>query len=294
VKKSKIEWTHSTFNPWWGCTKISPGCKFCYAERDSKRYGYDVWGKVPRRYFGEAYWNNPLKWNRHAQAAGVRRRVFCASMADVFEDLAGFPDEEQIAQVQAQMRLWSTIKQTPWLDWQLLTKRPENILRECPKEIVALPNAWFGTSAEDQATLDLRWPILSGVPAKVLFLSLEPLLERVNCDRCFGVEHSDMFGWLPEQIHVMGGHRSPDWVIVGGESGMQARPFDIRWLRHVLKQGRGTLGHKRIALFAKQLGARPCDGRSGDGSPVEINLRDPHGGDWNEWPEDLRVREFPA
>src|SRR5687767_6851032 len=114
-RNSTIEWTTHTFNPWWGCTKVSPGCQNCYAERLSTRYGHDVWGPgAKRRTFGEDHWKEPLRWEAEAARTGVRARVFCASMADVFDKDA--PAKER-------KRLWKLIAKTPHLDWLLLTKR---------------------------------------------------------------------------------------------------------------------------------------------------------------------------
>lgn len=113
---SKIQWTHHTFNPWWGCARVSPGCEHCYAERDAARWG-TKWGvNAERRFFGDKHWAEPLKWNRAAGKARETRRVFCASMADVFED------REDLAPHRA--RLYKLIESTPCLVWQLLTKRP--------------------------------------------------------------------------------------------------------------------------------------------------------------------------
>jgi protein gp37 len=118
AKDSTIEWTHHTFNPWWGCTKVSPGCKHCYAEAWAKRVGQDVWGaRAPRRELSEAYWRQPLAWNAKALRTGKRTRVFCASMADVFEDRRDLDARRE--------RLWRLINDTPRLDWLLLTKRPQ-------------------------------------------------------------------------------------------------------------------------------------------------------------------------
>src|SRR5205807_955498 len=125
AKNSTIEWTHHTFNPWWGCKKVSPACDNCYAELWAKRMGQNLWGaKAPRRFFGEAHWREPLRWNEEARVAGNRERVFCASMADIFERRAVLNDER--------MRLWRLIEQTPNLDWLLLTKRPQQILNMTP------------------------------------------------------------------------------------------------------------------------------------------------------------------
>lgn len=120
--ETEIAWTDSTFNPWWGCQRVSPGCERCYAETFAKRVGLQVWGpKQERRFFGEKHWREPLRWNEQAAKAGARRRVFCASMADVFE--------ERLDLAAARARLFGLIRLTPSLDWLLLTKRPENAAR---------------------------------------------------------------------------------------------------------------------------------------------------------------------
>src|SRR5215207_5152386 len=124
-RDSAIEWTDHTFNPWWGCTKVSPGCQHCYAERLSTRYGHDVWGPgAKRRTFGKDHWEQLRKWDLDASKAGRPARVFCASMADVFDE--GAPKTEQ-------ERLWKAIERTPHLRWQILTKRPERILKCIPR-----------------------------------------------------------------------------------------------------------------------------------------------------------------
>src|SRR5687767_4989547 len=121
-QKSKIEWTDSTFNPWWGCVEVSPACDHCYARTFAKRTGHSVWGKdAPRRIFGDTHWSEPLKWNRKAEAFGVRHKVFCASMADVMESGIHLDGQRE--------RLWALIEASPWLDWLLLTKRPQNFRR---------------------------------------------------------------------------------------------------------------------------------------------------------------------
>ncbi|HEY2512934.1 MAG TPA: DUF5131 family protein, partial [Polyangiaceae bacterium] len=117
VANSKIQWTDHTFNPWWGCQRVSPGCEHCYAEAFAKRTGHGVWGPTAqRRFFGEAHWKEPLKWNEAAKRSGQRARVFCASMADVFEDRWELEPHRA--------RLAGLIRVTPHLDWLLLTKRP--------------------------------------------------------------------------------------------------------------------------------------------------------------------------
>src|SRR5438132_14177344 len=120
AKNSSIEWTHHTFNPWWGCSKVSPGCAHCYAEAWAKRIGQRVWGRQSsRRFFGISHWEQPVRWNSEAERIRKRRRVFCASMADVFERRADLNAVRE--------KLWDLIEITPWLDWLLLTKRPQNI-----------------------------------------------------------------------------------------------------------------------------------------------------------------------
>lgn len=211
AKDSAIEWTHHTFNPWWGCTKVSPGCKHCYAEAFARRIGRDNWGaRATRRFFGDAHWREPLKWNAEAARAGVRRRVFCASMADVFEarhDLV--PHRE---------RLWRLVGETPALDWLLLTKRPERVLAAVPWGKKWPANVWVGVTAENQRWAQKRIPILLDFPAAVRFLSCEPLLGPL-----------DLRQWL-------NGSRRVDWVIAGGESGHGARPMNPEWARHIRNQ----------------------------------------------------------
>jgi protein gp37 len=134
-KDTKIEWAKHTFNIVWGCTKVSEACASCYAEALAKRFGHSVWGAdKERRKLGEAYWKQPLKWNAAAGAAGVRERVFCSSMADVFEDHPTVAEERQ--------KLWPLIESTPNLNWLLLTKRPENMLKFTPWSARWPSNIW--------------------------------------------------------------------------------------------------------------------------------------------------------
>jgi protein gp37 len=164
AKDSSIEWTHHTFNPWWGCTKVSPGCKQCYAETFSRRLGQNIWGiRADRRFFGDAHWRQPLKWNAEAAKAHVRRRVFCASMADVFENRA------ELASVRE--RLWQLILDTPSLDWLLLTKRPEHVKKFVPWGDAWPANVWAGVTAENQRWANKRIPLLIEIQAAVRLLS---------------------------------------------------------------------------------------------------------------------------
>lgn len=220
---TKIEWCHATFNPWVGCEKVSAACDHCYAEGWAKRTGHPELWTGTRRRTTEAYWRGPLKWNATAAAAGVRRRVFCASLADVFDEKV--PDEWRAD-------LWTLIATTPHLDWLLLTKRPQNIGAMLPVRWGAgWPNVWLGTTAEDQEHLALRRSYLLYVAAAVHFLSCEPLLGRL---------------WLPSPDTY--GH-SLDWVICGGESGPSARTMEVTWAR-ALRDECADLG---IAFFMKQM-----------------------------------------
>jgi protein gp37 len=223
-----IAWTDHTFNPWWGCANVSPGCDHCYAEAFAKRVGQDVWGNAaPHRFFGDKHWAEPLKWEG---------RVFCASMADVFQLSPDLQNER--------IRLWELIDATPQLTWQLLTKRPENVARMVPWHWLdgGWPrNVWLGTTVEDQTRANLRIPrLLSVEGVAVRFLSCEPLLGEVSL--------IETLCKLPAPLHS----RDLGWVIVGGESGPGHRPMDLshaRFLRHECE----TLD---IPFFFKQVGGR--------------------------------------
>ncbi len=275
-ENTKIQWTDYTFNPWRGCTKVHAGCTHCYAEREAKRFPQNrgIWGPNGTRVkASEAMWKEPLKWNRDAERAGERKRVFCASLADVFEEWGGpitdhngrqlftingqegftepdYPECRPVSMEDLRRRLLHLIDETPHLDWQLVTKRPENVRGMWPhhagpwiKEGKACvdswhrSNAWLLTSISDQPTADAMIPELGEschlVP--VLGLSIEPLLGPI-----------DLSPWLRRQDALF--DKAIDWVIIGGESGPAARPCNI----------------------------------------------DSHGGGPDEWPEDLRVREFPS
>lgn len=241
---TKIEWTDHTFNPWWGCQRVSPGCEHCYAETFSKRVGLKVWGpQTERRFFGEKHWREPIKWDASAARDGVRRRVFCASMADVFED------REDL--VEPRTQVFDIIARTPHLDWLLLTKRPQNIARMIPwgplgthrADPDCWRNVWLGTTAEDQKRADERIPELLKVPAAVRFVSYEPALGPI-----------DFFDTLARAPNTVAGTEVASllhWIIVGGESGPGARPFDLDWARNTAAQCK-TAG---IACFVKQMGS---------------------------------------
>jgi protein gp37 len=230
AKNSSIEWTHHTFNPWWGCTKISPACDHCYAETWAKRVGQAVWGKdSPRRFFSDTHWKDPLKWNAEAAAEGQRRRVFCASMADVFESRTEL--------LPWRKRLWNLIEVTPMLDWLLLTKRPQNIGKMVPWSDVWPENIWLGTTVENQKFAELRLPHLLKHPAKVRFLSCEPLLGSI-----------DLRTWIKADRKKTS--FGIDWIIAGGESGPGARPMHPDWARNLRDQA----AKKGVAFHFKQWG----------------------------------------
>lgn len=254
-----IEWCHHTFNPWWGCTKISPGCKNCYAEEWDARFKGAHWGIGDRRFFGDKHWKTPERWNRQAAAAGERRRVFCASMADVFE-IHPNPEMNELMN-KARRRLWRLIKDTPHLDWLLLTKRPENArLANSLGRPHGATNAWLGVTAENQERADERIPLLlkASWPSQ-RFVSYEPALTPVDFDpgRCPSgcTEKHGRIPWCPAppqgDWQPSCGHCGDElefgawldplndgigWVIVGGESGSKARPMKEDWVRSVRDQ----------------------------------------------------------
>lgn len=249
-----ISWTDHTFNPWWGCVKVSPACQHCYAETFSKRVGQKVWGAdAPRRFFGPKHWEEPLKWNAVAVKAGVRRRVFCASMADVFEDRADL--------IEARSDLFALIEKTDaGLDWLLLTKRPENIRALWPKGFYEpgpdwWPNLWLGTTVESNDYL-ARIDRLREVPAVVHFISYEPAL-----------------GPLDESL------RGIEWLIAGGESGAGYRPPEIDWFRRV----RDRCQEVGAAFHFKQWG----------GINPKANGCELDGREWKEFPSPQEGRSHP-
>lgn len=296
ARDSKIEWTDDTFNPVIGCAKVAAGCQHCYAERMSARIVSRKWdteaaGGVRVR-TSETYWNDPIRWNRKAEKAGIRRRVFCASWADVFEDFAGpivWRDgrpvinrwsEAPYTMNDVRADLFRLIDRTPWLDWLLLTKRPQNIRRftyDAWTEKVGghvsqnegdgrqwkpRPNVWLGTSIAVQADADANIPALLKCRelSPVLFLSCEPLLGPVNlklgsvkCPHC-GLEHAK-FGTAycvgcSRRIYEDARPREIDWVIAGGESGPHARPMRPAWVRSLRDQCKSA----SVPFFFKQWG----------------------------------------
>ena len=298
-EQTKIAWADHTFNPWIGCSKVHTGCQNCYAETYGRRFGVEWGPNGTRRRTSESYWKQPLRWNRRAEKAGIRYRVF-PSLCDIFEDR---PDLEPMRR-----EFFDLIDRTPNLDWLLLTKRPENVRRMWPitgpgpgwngtllgyLHKPQRPNVWLLYSASDQDTLEAGLPHLLAcrdlVP--VLGLSLEPLIGPV-----------DLSGNVPGQRMLMWDKpwlREIDWVIVGGESGLNARPCNVDWIRSIRDQCRAAV----VPCFVKQLGANVLhtgpDPRldwpvgAWDHKTYSVTLRDPKGGDPDEWPADMRVREMP-
>ena len=312
---TKIQWTDRTWNPVTGCTRVSEGCRNCYAERLSAtrlrkhpRYanlavmqpGGPRWTNEVRTHYDVL--RHPLSWRKPA-------KVFVCDMSDLFHETVPF---EFIDQVFAVMAL------CPHLTFQVLTKRPERLemyihsnrpsaqlIEDCvqhlqPEGIIRrwpLPNVWLGTSIEDQKTADARIPHLRRCPAAVRFLSAEPLLGPID------LQSSRAFGAADGHDVRQTGGGSVDWVIVGGESGPAAKPTDIAHIRGIVQQCQAA----GVACFVKQVGARPilkCIADTGSDWPVGVRfshgvqgrsvmLADQKGGDPAEWPKDLRIRDFP-
>lgn len=334
---TSIEWTSATWNPirartklagkvGWHCEKVSAGCAHCYAETFNGRRlpgggtGVDYTKRSRSEvetYIDEDVLAQPLRWRKP-------RKVFVCSMTDLFGE---WVSDEQLDRVFAVMALCSH------LTFQCLTKRPER-MRAYVESLAALdgrararrlagplaagasdentgplpwplPNLWPGVSVEDQATADERIPHLLATPAAVRFVSVEPLLDRVDLTwlRTHEGNTNALAGWRSDDFESCGVPRRTvnriDWVIVGGESGPGARPCDVAWIRSLVEQARAAA----VPVFAKQLGAHYVDAVNGIGGvaarpdptlvPSIRRLRDRKGGDPSEWPEDLRVREFP-
>jgi len=260
---SGIHWTDDTFNPWWGCTNVSPACDNCYAETFAHRMQMNLWGKdAPRRFFGDKHWNEPLKWNRLAERNGIRRRCFTGSMCDIMERLPILDEPRQ--------RLYRLIEQTDWLDWLLLSKRPQEYIKLLPASWLKRPrhNAWLMTTVENS---DYLWRIkaLMEAPAVIYGISLEPLMNEVT---------------LPKEFLDLGGR---GWVIVGGESGCAnaaIRRTEVVWVRklrdacveagvpfHFKQWGEygPHNGDQLVRLGVKNAG-RTVDGREWDEVPKSV------------------------
>ncbi len=321
---TKIEWTEATWNPVRGCSRVSPGCEHCYAERMARRLdgpgrpyeGLTVMGKKGPRWSGVVRTvpeklGDPLRWRKP-------RRVFVNSMSDLFH--ADVPDEYIAA-------VFGVMAACPQHTFQVLTKRAEEMLDwfrtvgalyapESGTEHLAanladalgsdnptpnlqwpLPNVWLGVSAEDQQRADERIPLLLQCPAAVLWVSAEPLLGPID----FSAYLTPRLPGDPPPRNRFSPMDGLDWIVIGGESGPGARPCNEEWPRNIIGQCRAA----GVPVFHKQMGARPC---SVDRTPTlpgqalqsdqertwPITLKNRKGGDPSEWPEDLRVREYPA
>jgi len=279
-ENTKIEWCDHTFNPWEGCQKVGPGCDHCYAETRNARFAGGTainWGPgAPRRRTSAANWQLPKRWNAQADAFmaqhGRRQRVFCASLADVFDNAVP---------VQWRRDLFDLIEATPNLDWLLLTKRIGNASSLYAEAYLdsARPwpeNVWLGATIVNQTEADRDIPRLLAVPARVRFLSMEPLLGPVQLDTIYNTDFGECQPYLHPLIgRVSDGHGdscsapSIDWVIVGGESGPGARPMHPDWARSL----RDHCEAAGVAFLFKQWGewvdadSGPKDDAAYEGKP---------------------------
>jgi protein gp37 len=213
AENTQITWVDHTFNPWIGCTKVSPACDHCYAEKMARRLFATGWGpSEPRSFRPDTYWETPLDWDRRARQRGRRQSVFCGSMCDVFEGSS--------TQGPHRRRLWKLIEATPHLDWKLLTKRPNLITRLAPWSEWP-PNVWTGCTIEDGEWAARRLPHLLSIPSVLRFASIEPLL-----------------GELDLSAHLGAGPGKLNWILCGGESGAGARGSSqvIGWYRSLRDQ----------------------------------------------------------
>lgn len=250
AENSKIEWCDHTFNPWIGCTRVGPGCDHCYAEAFATARLGVAWGiGAERRRTLASTWDQPRRWNNRAVKLGIRYRVFCASLADVFDN-----------QVPLEWRaeLFQLIRDTPQLDWLLVTKRIGNAAAMIAAAGGMPDNVWLGATIVNQAEADRDIPKLLATPASVRFLSMEPLLGPVDLEVAWHGEnslYSECWGdcaWCENghpPLHNCASHRQSeadwmkgrsgvDWVIVGGESGPGARPMHPEWVRSLRDQSR--------------------------------------------------------
>lgn len=321
---TSIEWTDKTWNPTRGCSVVSPGCVNCYAMKQAHRFSGGWAAGLTKSTKAGPQWTGvvrtvedallePLSWKKP-------QRVFVNSMSDLFhEDVPdAFVDQ-----------VFATMAAGNRHTYQILTKRAERMRRYISDPALEerihwasldrfghtedfdsqvdswvygrwpLPNVWLGVSVEDQQRADERIPLLLQTPAAIRFLSCEPLIGPVDLKEFFdnGHESNGPAGWVPGPI--------PDWVIVGGESGPHSRPFDIAWARSIVQQCKAA----NVACFVKQLGAEPFDWDSSEPTgrfrtnpetgrrQMELRARrlcrDRKGGDPCEWPEDVRIRQFP-
>ena len=257
-ENSAISWTTHTFNPWWGCVKVSPGCARCYAETWAARYhGQTLWGPdAARKVPSEAYWREPLKWQKQAQGQQQRPRVFVASMGDVFETHRDTATHDRMNE--AREKLARLVIDTPDLDWLFLTKRIESAAHylDWMFQQGRPTNLWLGCTVENQEQWEKRMPHLLGTEAARHFISVEPMLGPIT------MTYTGPTCWQD----------TLDWVICGGESGPGCRPMKEEWASDLLSQSMAG----GAAFWMKQLGGHPHKRH-----------------ELTDFPEELRVRECP-
>lgn len=303
--ETKIQWTDHTWNPWRGCANATlpdgtphPGCLNCYAESGAKRNPgmLGEWGPEGTRIKAvDATFDAPLKWNRAAEKTGERRRVFVDSWSDFFEEFNGpvsdhtgnildyappsaftfAPMPVRLSHLRA--KAFDIIDRCPWLDFQILTKRPQNIggmwLEAGPTSYRKYrPNVWLLYSASDQESYD------AGIYSLCLCRDLVPVL---------GISAEPLVG--PINLRLDEDDPGLDWVIPGGESGRRARRCEVAWIRSI----RDQCDAAGVACFIKQLGKCPIFSLHEGVGRWLPDITHPKGGDWDEWPADLRVRQFP-
>lgn len=318
---TNIQWCDSSWSPWLGCSKVSPGCKNCYITTTTPFRTRNLKHGEPRQRTSASYWKQPVKWNRDIQKwrdqpcdPRFRPAVDGHPNLKVFPSLCDWLDPE--VPIEWFVDYLFLMFKTKNLNWLNLTKRIENFLDRLYKAKVhyearngaddfvrwlfgwfngeAPSNIWIGVSVEDQKRADERIPQLLKIPAWVRFLSVEPLLGPVKiCQWMYRKTTAESFPQFAKQ--------QIDWVIVGGESGPGARPCNVEWIRSVVRQCKAA----GVPCFVKQLGSVPkmdvevhCESPALAGlRGVELRplkLKHSKGGDPAEWPEELRVREWPA
>lgn len=283
---TKIQWCDATLNLWWGCTKVSEGCKFCYAENLSDgRFKALRWGPKGTRQEVKSWRTTLAKISNRAFKENRRLRVFCQSMSDTFEGgdtCGGFDSENWATMSRLRIDLMEAIINHPHLDFLLLTKRPENAKRFFDGFGRVPDNIWMGTSVENQETANERIPHLRSIPARIRFLSCEPLLGPISLGafaRWITSTCGDgVNGYYEEEIGLL---EDIHWVIVGGESGKNARSMYADWARHLKEQCEEFF----IPFFFKQWGKWIQCEKTGEFRLNTENSRLLGGREWSEFPQ---------